>query len=120
MSHARDFGTESGDPKTAEQLVFDHRQADLDGPSMALCDYAVKLSLRPGDMTETDIEQLRKLGWTDEQISMATQVISYFNYINRVADGLGVDDEPWMDISRDVWLTRKARFVPSGATTMNQ
>jgi hypothetical protein len=37
------------------------------------------------------------------------QVISYFNYINRIADGLGVDDEPGMTPPRDEWFARKAR-----------
>ena len=45
---------------------------------------------------ETDIARLRDLGLSDRAISDATQVISFFNYINRIADGLGVDLEPGM------------------------
>ena len=67
-------------------------------------------------MGEGDVERLRQFGWTDEQISMATQVISYFNYINRVADGLGVDDEPWMDLPVDEWLARKGQFTATFKT----
>lgn len=40
---------------------------------------------------------LRGVGWSDAAISDCAQVCSYFNYINRIADGLGVDDEPWID-----------------------
>ena len=40
---------------------------------------------------------------------MVVQVISYFNYINRIADGLGVDDEPWMELSREQWLAKRGR-----------
>ncbi len=47
-------------------------------------------------MTQTDITRLRQVGWDDTAIHDATQVISYFNYINRIADGLHVDLEPEM------------------------
>ena len=50
----------------------------------------------PGAMQKADVETLRDAGWTDGQISHAVQVIGYFNYVNRVADGLGVDLEPAM------------------------
>ena len=59
----------------------------------ALCDHAVKLTRTPADITQADIDRLRELGLSDRAISDATQVIAYFNYINRVADGLGVDLE---------------------------
>ena len=58
-------------------------------------------------MTQDDIDTLRKLDLSDQAISDAAQVISYFNYINRVADGLGVDDEEWFDIPRDEWFEKK-------------
>lgn len=107
MSHARDFGSESGNAKLAEQLIWDYRQADLSPRDRALCDYAIKLTQTPGAVSETDIILLREHGWTDEQIHLAAQVIGYFNYINRVADGLGVDLEPWMTLRIADWKKRK-------------
>ena len=62
----------------------------------ALCDHAIKLTRNPSDVTQADIERLRGLGLSDQAISDATQVIAFFNYINRIADGLGVDLEPEM------------------------
>ncbi len=60
-------------------------------------------------MSQGDIDALRKHGLDDAQITIAVQVIGYFNYINRIADALGVDPEPWMTLDREAWLTRKAR-----------
>ncbi len=58
-------------------------------------------------MTEADVATLRGHGFDDDAITIAVQVISYFNYINRIADGLGVDDETWMAPSKDEWLQRR-------------
>lgn len=44
-----------------------------------------------------DVDQLRSLGYSDRSVSEAVQVCSYFNYINRIAEGLGVDREEWLD-----------------------
>jgi uncharacterized peroxidase-related enzyme len=90
-------------------LLYDYRQADFDTADRALCDYAVKLTLAPGDVTEDDIETLRGHGFDDTAITIAVQVISYFNYINRVADGLGVDDEAGFTPSREQWHQRRGR-----------
>jgi uncharacterized protein YciW len=60
-------------------------------------------------MGEADVAALRDHGFTDEQITVAVQVIGYFNYINRIADGLGVDDEPWMTVPHEQWRARKGR-----------
>ena len=45
-------------------------------------------------MTRADADALRAHGWTDVAISDAIQVISYFNYVNRVAEAVGIEDEP--------------------------
>jgi alkylhydroperoxidase family enzyme len=47
-------------------------------------------------MTPQDLDHLRAVGLSDTEIHDAVQIISYFNYINRLADALGCDPEPWM------------------------
>ncbi len=47
-------------------------------------------------MTPADLDTLRKHGFDDTAIHDATQVIAYFNYINRIADGLAVEDEEFV------------------------
>jgi len=52
------------------------------------------MTREPASITQADIDAIRGNGWDDAAISDAIQVVSYFNYINRVADAVGVDDEP--------------------------
>ena len=60
----------------------------------ALCDYAVRLTRGPSSVGVADADELRAAGLDDGEIHDAIQVIAYFNYINRVAEGVGVEDEP--------------------------
>ena len=78
-------------------VLDDWRGAELSAADRALCVYAEKLTLRPAEMSEEDVEALRREGFDDEQIHEAIQVIAYFNYINRVADASHVDLEPEME-----------------------
>lgn len=57
-------------------------------------EYGEQLTRAPDSVTVDDVDRLRDAGWDDRAIHDAAQVVSYFNYINRVADGLGVDPEP--------------------------
>jgi uncharacterized peroxidase-related enzyme len=59
-----------------------------------LCDYAVKLTQAPSQVGLAEVDGLRAHGFDDATIHDAIQVISYFNYINRVAEGVGTDPEP--------------------------
>jgi len=78
----------------------DYSTAPLSPVDRALCDHAIKLTRAPWSITQADIDRLRSVGLTDRAINDATQVISFFNYINRVADGLGVDLEEGMPTPR--------------------
>ena len=74
----------------------DYRSANLTPREVALLDYAVKLSTHPLDVQREDLDILRGHGFNDEQIVDAVHCIGYFNFINRVLDGLGIDPEPSM------------------------
>ncbi len=78
-------------------MELDWRQADLTTRERALCEFACRLTHVAADVDDTDIDELRVLGLDDRDISDAIQVIGYFNYITRVADGVGIRDEPeWL------------------------
>lgn len=81
----------------------DWREAALTDRERAICAYADKLTRTPGAMTEADLDALRAAGLDDVACHDAIQVIAYFNYINRVADGVHVDLEPEMPPRPDDW-----------------
>ena len=74
--------------------MHDYRNADLEPPVRALCDLALQMTREPASISAGDIDSLRAHGWSDAAIHDAIQVISYFNYVNRVADAVGIEDEP--------------------------
>ncbi len=84
---------EVDDGAWVRHIKTDYRQAELSETDRALCDHAVKLTRAPSSITKADLDHLRSTGLSDRAIGDATQVISFFNYINRIADGLGVDLE---------------------------
>lgn len=88
----------------ARHLIDDNEKADaiekalhtkspeaiLSGAELALMQYAEKLTLSPGEMVQDDVESLKSAGLDDGQILEANQIIGYFNYVNRLLNGLGV------------------------------
>jgi len=80
-----------------DRFAVGWRTAGLDAATAALLAYAEKLTLKPAECSEQDVAALRAAGWSDRAITDSVQVCAYFNYINRIADGLGVDDETWLD-----------------------
>ncbi len=59
--------------------------------------YADKLTRTPSAMTRDDVEILKTVGFSDSAILDICQVTAYFAFVNRLADGLGVELEPHMD-----------------------
>ncbi|RMD95190.1 MAG: peroxidase [Calditrichaeota bacterium] len=76
-----------------EQLKKDYRQAELPPADRAMLDYAVKLTLTPWEMVPEDVQKLREVGFSDTAILDINQITGYYNFVNRLADGLGVELE---------------------------
>lgn len=57
----------------------------------AILKHAQKLTRNPGDMTKSDIDALRGHDLTDSDLLDITLIVGYFNFVNRIAMGLGVD-----------------------------
>jgi uncharacterized protein YciW len=58
--------------------------------------YVDKLTRTPGTMSREDVDQLRGSGHSDQDILHIAEVAGYYAYVNRIADGLGVELEPWI------------------------
>lgn len=69
-------------------------EIDLTPADQAMLAYARKLTLTPREVTAADVEALRAAGFDDAAILTIAQVVGFFNYYNRLSDGLGIDPEP--------------------------
>ncbi len=79
------------DEEFAATLKRDWRQAPLDAVDRAILEYAEKLTLTPSRMMRQDVETLRAAtGLDDRGVLQITLIASFFNYVSRVADALGV------------------------------
>ncbi|NNG15664.1 MAG: peroxidase [Gemmatimonadales bacterium] len=74
-------------------LVQDYTRLDLSTSDRVMLDYVAKLTRRPGEMTERDVAVLRDAGFDDRAIHDICAVTAYFAFVNRIADGLGVELE---------------------------
>jgi uncharacterized peroxidase-related enzyme len=82
------------DPDRLEKLKADYRTAGLSKRSSAIAIYGNKLTRKPAGMSEQDIADLREAGLSDVEVLHVNLVVSYFNFVNRIALGLGVESSP--------------------------
>jgi uncharacterized peroxidase-related enzyme len=81
------------DDELLAALERDPRTAAVNQRQRALIDYALKLTLATQDLREEDLAPLREVGLSDGAIHDAAAITAYFNFVNRVASGLGVELE---------------------------
>jgi uncharacterized peroxidase-related enzyme len=84
------MGSEQDANKIEEALKAQIPENAFEGEQLAMLEYAEKLTLKPGNMIEEDVEQLRNEGIDDGKILELNQIVGYFNYVNRLLNGLGV------------------------------
>jgi len=81
------------DTELVEAIRRDYRSAPIDARDRAMLDYVTLLTRDATQVTRADHERLRAAGFDDRGILQITLIASWFNYINRVADALGVGRE---------------------------
>ena len=65
-----------------------------------MLEYVAKLTLLPWTMEKSDVENLRENGFSDEAILDINQVAAYYAFVNRLADGLGVELEDFNEADK--------------------
>jgi uncharacterized peroxidase-related enzyme len=106
-SHVEFLRRASLDDELAAELRRDYTQAKLSDTDRAMLDFAVKMTVAPYKHTREDVEKLRAVGFDDTAILQITLIAAFFNYINRVADALGVG-------KHDSWCPPTSRKVHHG------
>ena len=105
MAHGGFLRQHSDDPQLASHIMHDYTKADLDPQPRGMLDFAVKLTREPANMREADVKELRALGLTDEQILSVVLITCTFNFMPRLADGLGVEVPEGRQEAHARWLT---------------
>lgn len=90
MAHAEFLRQATLDDELVDALVDDYTRAPVSESERVMLDYVVKLTKDATQITQKDHQQLRHNGFDDKAILQLTLIASWFNYINRVADALGV------------------------------
>jgi len=109
-----------GSPELPRALARDPDAASISSADRAMLDYALKLTRTPSAVGEADVYALRAAGFDDTAVLDVCQVTSYYNYVNRLADGLGVELEGFwtpeeLTITREEFRARveaKRRAAP--------
>lgn len=86
----------SGDDQPEElisALATDYRTAQLSSMDRVMLDYVLKLTKTPSEIARPDVEGLREVGFNDRAIHDICAITAYYAFVNRIADGLGVDLE---------------------------
>ena len=90
-SNARHLVADEGRAEAIRNaLDADAPERAFEGKELAMLRYARKLTISPGAMVETDVQAMRDEGAEDGEILEVNQVCGYFNYVNRLLNGLGV------------------------------
>ena len=76
-----------------KNLADDVAAAEVSDADRAMLDYAVVLTEQPASISEDHIKRLRSVGFDDLAIHDLASVVGYFAFVNRIADGLGVELE---------------------------
>lgn len=91
--HGTAFRKLTDDQELLSQLIQDYTNADITDAEKGMLKYVEKLTVTPAKMAAEDLDNLRSCGFNDRDIFDINQVVAYFNYVNRIADGLGVELE---------------------------
>ena len=74
-------------------LSTDYSEAAISDRNKLMLAYAEKVTREPASVDRAYVDRMKEIGFTDHELHDIVQVTAFFNYINRLADGLGVELE---------------------------
>ncbi|MCB0731770.1 MAG: peroxidase-related enzyme [Ignavibacteriae bacterium] len=89
--HAEALNVYWKDQAKIDMLISDYKSIDFPIRTLAILNYAEKLTITPDLVNEYDVQNLRIHDLADKDILNINLVVSYFNFVNRIANGLGVE-----------------------------
>lgn len=108
MSHGGFLRQHSDDPELASHVMHDYTQVAMDPQTRGMLDFAVKLTREPWAMKKADVNALRELGLSDEEILSVVLITCNFNFMSRLANGLGVELGEGRQEQIAAWLSPSA------------
>ena len=96
VHHRRGLRRLINDDELVAAVEQDWTTAPLSPKRAAMLTFAVKLTKTPGAMEDADAAALRSAGFSDRDILDIVEVVGYYAYANRIADGLGLETESWI------------------------
>ena len=92
--HGESLRRLTNDPALVGAVLENPGVAELPPRWRALADFAIRLTLRPAELSETDVAGLREQGLSDSGVHDVVAVTAYFNFVNRLAEGVNIPLEP--------------------------
>ena len=94
MHHGEGLLVLTEDEDLVRRLQDGDRAVVKDAADTAMLDYVEKLTLSPASVLREDVDGLRAVGFSDADVLDIAQVTAYYAFVNRLAEGLGVELEP--------------------------
>lgn len=91
LHHAEAVNHYWKDEDKLNQLKIDFEKVEFSSVDKELCRFAKRLTLEPNHDNKNSIQKLKDLGLTDRAILDGSMVVAYFNFVNRIVFGLGLD-----------------------------
>lgn len=96
VHHRRGLRRLLRDDDLADRIEEDWATAGLEDRRQEMLRYAVTLTVTPSKVTQQDVASLRRAGFSDLDVLHIAEVVAYYAYANRIADGLGIPLEDWI------------------------
>jgi len=93
--HGRGLFRLTKSQELVDSLKKNFRDADIDEKDLAMLAYAHKVTVEHCACEKSDVDSLRDLGFEDVDVLDIVQVTAYYNFVNRMACGLGVELESY-------------------------